>query len=63
MKAKKKEIKLIDIGDLGLDWSAGNSELLELEPVPERSEAKMLSGSPREIAEQIVNVMKEEAVI
>ena len=63
LKAKKKEIKLIDIADLGIDLSDANSEILELESVPERSEAKILSGSPREIAEQIVTVMKEETVI
>ena len=63
LKAKKKEIKLIDIADLGIDLSSGNTEVLELESVPERSEAKMLSGSPREIAAQLVNVMKEETLI
>ena len=63
LKAKKKEIKLIDIADLGIDLSSGNTEVLELESVPERSEAKMLSGSPREIAVQLVNVMKEETLI
>lgn len=63
LKAKKKEIKLIDIADLDIDLSSGNTEVLELESVPERSEAKMLSGSPREIAAQLVTVMKEETVI
>ena len=63
LKAKKKEIKLIEISDLGIDVSSGNTGVVELEPVPERSEAKMLSGSPREIAEQLVSVLKEETVI
>ena len=63
LKAKKKEIKLIDMADLGIDLSAGHTEILELESVPERGEAKMLSGSPREIAAQLVTVMKEETVI
>ena len=63
LKAKKKEIKLIDIADLDIDLSSGNTEVLELESVPERSEAKMLSGSPREIAAQLVTVMKEETII
>ena len=63
LKAKKKEIKLIEISDLGIDVSSGNTGVVELEPVPERNEAKMLSGSPREIAEQLVSVLKEETVI
>jgi len=63
LKAKKKEIKLIEISDLAIDVSSGNTGVAELEPVPERSEAKMLSGSPREIAAQLVTVMKEETLI
>ena len=63
LKAKKKEIKLIDIADLDIDMSSKNTDVVELEPVPERSEAKMLSGSPREIAERLVSVLKEETVI
>jgi electron transfer flavoprotein beta subunit len=63
LKAKKKEIKLIDMMDLDIDLSAANSEIMGLESVPEPSEAKMLSGSPRQIAEHLVDLMKEEAVI
>jgi len=63
LKAKKKEIKLIDIADLDIDLSSGNTAVVKLEPVPERSEAKILSGGPREIAEQLISVLKEETVI
>ena len=61
LKAKKKEVKLIDIVDLGVDLTAGKTEILELEPVPERSEAKMLDGNPGDIAAQLVDIIKEEA--
>ena len=54
---------MIDIADLDIDMSSKNTDVVELEHVPERSEAKMLSGSPREIAEQLVSVLKEETVI
>jgi electron transfer flavoprotein beta subunit len=60
LKAKKKEVKLIDIADLGIDLAAGRTEIQELEPVPERSEAKMLDGNPGEIAAQLVAIIKEE---
>jgi electron transfer flavoprotein beta subunit len=60
LKAKKKEVKLIDIADLGIDLAAGRTEIQELEPVPERSEAKMLDGNPAEIAAQLVAIIKEE---
>ena len=61
LKAKKKEVKLIDIADLGVDLTAGKTEILELEPVPERNEAKMLDGNPGDIAAQLVDIIKEEA--
>jgi electron transfer flavoprotein beta subunit len=63
LKAKKKEVKLIDIADLGIDSAAGRTEIQELEPVPERSEAKMLDGDPGEIAAQLVAIINEEAGI
>ncbi len=63
LKAKKKEIKQIDISTLDIDVDSGNTEILELEPVPERSEAKMIDGSPREAAEKLVVILKAEKVI
>ena len=63
LKAKKKEVKLIDIADLGIDSAAGKTQIQELEPVPERSEAKMIDGNPGEIAAQLVDIIKEETGI
>ncbi len=63
LKAKKKEIKQIEIADLGLDIAAGKTKIMELTQVPERSEAAMLDGSPREAAEKLVAILKEEKVI
>ena len=63
LKAKKKEVKLIDIADLGIDSAAGKTQIQELEPVPERSEARMLDGNPGEIAAQLVDIIKEETGI
>jgi electron transfer flavoprotein beta subunit len=63
LKAKKKEVKLIDIADLGIDSAAGKVHIQELEPVPERGQAKMIDGNPGEIAAQIVDIIKEETGI
>ncbi|MGD9288422.1 MAG: electron transfer flavoprotein subunit beta/FixA family protein [Desulfobacterales bacterium] len=63
LKAKKKEVKLIDIADLGIDSAAGKAHIQELEPVPERGQAKMIDGNPGEIAAQIVDIIKEETGI
>jgi len=60
MKAKKKEIKQIDIADLGLDQAAPLTEIVNLEAVPERGQARILEGSVRESVEQLVRILKEE---
>jgi len=63
LKAKKKEVKQIDIADLGLDLSAPLTEIVNLEAVPERGEARILEGSTRESVEQLVRILKEEEKI
>ena len=60
MKAKKKEIKQIDIADLGLDLASPQTEIVHLEAVPERGNARILEGSTRESVEQLVRILKEE---
>lgn len=60
MKAKKKEIKQIDIDQLGFDTSREKAELLHLEAVPERSSAKIIRGSIREQVVELLRVLKEE---
>jgi len=60
MKAKRKEVKEIDITDLGLDISAPATKLVELKSVPERGPAQMLQGGTREMVEELVSALKEE---
>jgi len=60
MKAKKKEINQIDIADLGLDQGSPLTEIVSLEAVAERGDARILEGSPREAVEQLVKLLKEE---
>ncbi|UCF94077.1 MAG: electron transfer flavoprotein subunit beta/FixA family protein [Desulfobacterales bacterium] len=63
MRAKKKEIRKIDIRALGVDIADGPTQILKLDPVPERSRAKMLQGSTREMVEELVRRLKEEAKV
>ena len=63
MKAKKKEIKQIDIDQLGLNNSSEKSELLKLEPVAERSSAKIMQGSVREQVIELVRILREDEKI
>jgi electron transfer flavoprotein beta subunit len=60
LKAKKKEVNQIDIADLGIDPGAPQTEVVSLESVPERGQARMMEGSTREMVEQLVRILKEE---
>jgi electron transfer flavoprotein beta subunit len=59
MKAKKKEIKEIDLSDLGIDITQSKISIEKLEPVPERSGAKMLQGSVEEQVAELITILKE----
>ena len=61
MKARKKEIKEIDINDLGFEEPLGRVEILELRPAIEERQPKELSGTPDEAAGKIVIILQEEA--
>jgi electron transfer flavoprotein beta subunit len=60
MKAKKKAVQQFTLGDLGIDAAGAKSELLKLEPVPERSGAKILEGSTRDQVVELVRILREE---
>lgn len=63
LKAKKKEVMQVEMSDLGLADTTGNTEIVEITQVPERSGATMLEGSPREASEKLVAILMEEKVI
>lgn len=59
MKAKKKEVKQFNVADLGLELTA-DTEIISLEAAPERSEAKIIGGSPAEAVAELVRILREE---
>jgi len=61
MKAKKKPITELALSDLGLD--SGGADLVTLEPVPERSGARMMQGSVRASVEELVTILKDEKIL
>lgn len=63
LKAKKKEIKQIDLSTLEIDKPVATVELQKLETVPPRSKAKILNGSVQEMAEAFLNIMKESELV
>jgi electron transfer flavoprotein beta subunit len=59
LKAKKKEIKEIEISSLGLTDNK-TYRIKHLEPVQERSNAKILEGTTEEIVSSLVRILREE---
>jgi len=59
LKAKKKEIKEIDISALDIS-SNDQSRLKSLEQVEQRSNAKILTGTTEEIVTSLVKILREE---
>jgi len=61
MKARKKEVKQVDLQDLSFEQPPGRVEILELKPAVEQRLAKEISGSPDETAGEIVRILRDEA--
>jgi electron transfer flavoprotein beta subunit len=57
MKARKKEIKQVEIKDLGFEKPSGRVDALELTPAVEERRPRELSGKPEEVAGEIVRIM------
>ncbi|MBW2428031.1 MAG: electron transfer flavoprotein subunit beta/FixA family protein [Deltaproteobacteria bacterium] len=63
IKARKKEVKQIDLHSLNLTKPAGSIEILELKPAVEERRPQEVKGSPEEIAGELVRILREEAKI
>ncbi|MGB5750738.1 MAG: electron transfer flavoprotein subunit beta/FixA family protein [Desulfobacterales bacterium] len=61
MKARQKDIKQIDLKDLNFEDPPGRVEILELRPAVEERQAREISGTPDEVANEIVRILQEEA--
>ena len=61
--ARKKEVRQIDMEDLKVDKPASGMEIIELKPAVENRQAKELKGSPQDIVNQLVEVLKHEAKV
>jgi len=61
MKARQKEIKQVDLKDLNFEKPPGRVEILELRPAVEERQAREISGTPAEVAEELVRILQEEA--
>lgn len=63
VKARKKEVKKVDLESLGLEKPAGEMTILQLAPALEDRNPKPLAGSATDIARRIVDILKTEAKV
>jgi len=62
MSAKKKEIKILGLTDLGLDPGevASRMKTVRLVPPPKGKGAEMVEGSPEEVAQELLKRIREK---
>ena len=63
LKAKKKPVKEIALGDLVLEKPAHHACILSLEAVPEKGRATILEGTVTEAVDKLVGIFREKALI
>jgi electron transfer flavoprotein beta subunit len=63
MKARKKEVRIIELDSLAVDKPGSGVEIRELKPAVEQRKAKEIKGQPQEIARQLVKILREEAKV
>lgn len=63
MKAKKKEIKSIDLADLNLEADSHPSTLVNLEAVADRSAAEILNGALNDQVVELVDILKNRVKV
>ncbi len=59
LKAKKKEIRQIELAELGIAPPPDACQLVNLENMPDRGPATMIQGQPEEMARRLVGILKE----
>jgi electron transfer flavoprotein beta subunit len=63
MKARKKEIKIIDLHDLPIETPVSSMEIVELQTAVEAREARELAGPPEAAAAELIRILREEAKV
>jgi len=63
MKARKKEVRIIELDSLAVEKPESGIEIRELKPAVEQRKAKELKGQPQGVARQIAQILREEAKV
>jgi electron transfer flavoprotein beta subunit len=61
IKANRKKIKTIELADLKFERPASQVETIRLNPAVEKRNPKELTGTPGEVADKIIRILREEA--
>jgi electron transfer flavoprotein beta subunit len=63
LQAKKKEIQVVPMAELGVSADEGGTEIVQLVATPERGPARMLDGSARVQVEQLVGLLEQDGIL
>lgn len=63
MKARKKEVKIIDLAELAFEKPVSSMEILELKPAVEARRSQELKGSAEVAVGGLIRVLREEAKV
>ena len=63
LKARKKTLNIINLSDLKMDMPASRVEMIDMEPLKEDREPKAIDGTSDEIADEIVEILRNDAKV
>lgn len=63
IKAKKKEVRQMDLDSLAIENPSCRTEILELKIELEKRRRKILKGEPEDVATQLIKLLKKEAAV
>jgi electron transfer flavoprotein beta subunit len=63
MKARKKEVKIVELQSLAIEKPVSRMEILELKPAVEKRGTKELKGPPEAAVGELIRILREEAKV
>jgi electron transfer flavoprotein beta subunit len=63
LKARKKPLNIIELADLEMDMPASRVEMISMESLNEERQPKIIDGSADEIADAIVEILRDKAKV
>lgn len=63
MRSRKSPIRILEFSGLNMETPEARMEVIELTPYIQKRQPKEITGSPLEIAQKIVEILKDEAKV